>query len=123
MGIFEKGLITILAVDGVLALIAIPLVLRKVPRNVAYGYRTRKTLSDDFIWYEANAHFGRGLLVACLVSAVAIFALYRAAPMSPTFFMQASIGALVVPTLVAALATARFIRSLTASGSFDTRPR
>jgi hypothetical protein len=123
MSIFEKGLITILAVDGVLALIAIPLVLRKVPRNVAYGYRTRKTLSDDFIWYEANAHFGRGLLVACLVSAVAIIALYRAAPMSPTSFLQASIGVLVVPSLVAAFATARFIRSLTAGGSSATRPR
>jgi uncharacterized membrane protein len=123
MSIFEKGLITILAVDVLFAVLSIPLILRKVPRNAVYGYRTRSTLSDDTVWYEANAHFGRGLLVACLVSAVAMLALYRAAPVSPQVFMQASIASLVVPSIVAALATARFIRSLTRRASSDTRPR
>jgi uncharacterized membrane protein len=123
MSIFGKGLVTILAVDLVLALLAIPLLLRKVPRNVAYGYRTRKTLSDDFIWYEANAHFGRGLLIACAVSAVTILVLYNAMALSPPVFLQASIVALVAPSFVAMLATARFVRSLAPGSPCDTRPR
>ena len=123
MNVFEKGLATVLVVDLLLALVAIPLLLRKVPRNVVYGYRTRKTLSDDVIWYEANAHFGRGLLIACAVTAVAILVLHGAVEMSPPLFLKVSIVALVAPSFVAMVATARFIRSLAPGGPSDTRPR
>jgi uncharacterized membrane protein len=122
MTVFEKGIITILVVDLVLGVIAIPLILRKVPRNVVYGFRTRATLSDDFIWYEANAHFGRGLLIASVVTAFAALILYRVQSLPPTAFLQASIVALVLPTLVATIATARFIRSLTPGGPSNLRP-
>jgi uncharacterized membrane protein len=47
--------------------ISIPLVLRKVPPNVVYGVRTRKTLSDPRIWYEANYRGGVALIVAGVV--------------------------------------------------------
>ena len=57
---YGKGLVTVCACDLVLALVALPLALRKVQRNRAYGFRTPTTLSNDFLWYEANAHFGRG---------------------------------------------------------------
>ncbi len=123
MNVFEKGLITILFVDLVLALIAIPLLLRKVPRNIIYGFRTRATLSDDFVWYEANAHFGRGLVIASVVTAVAALVLYPVQSLSPTAFLNASIVALVLPPLVATIATARFIRSLTPGGPSNLRPR
>jgi len=39
-----KALITILICDAVFAIIAIPLMLRKVPRNVVYGFRIKATL-------------------------------------------------------------------------------
>jgi len=98
MTVFEKGLITILACAALFALLAIPLMLRKVPRNVIYGYRTRATLSDDALWYEANAHFGRGLFIASIVSALAITALYLAHTFSPLLFLKISVVVLVVPT-------------------------
>jgi uncharacterized membrane protein len=123
MNVFEKGLVTILAVDVVLALVAIPLVLRKVPRNVAYGYRTRKTLSDDFIWYEANAHFGRGLVVASVLSGVAVVILARSADLSPQSFLMATVAALALPSLVAILATARYIQKLKSGESARLTPR
>ena len=50
--------------------ISIPLVLRKVPPNVIYGVRTRKTLSDPRIWYEANYRGGMALIVAGIVALV-----------------------------------------------------
>ncbi len=113
MSIFEKGSVTILGCALLLGLIAIPLALRKIPRNVVYGFRTRATLADESVWYEVNAHFGRGLLMASAVMSIAGFALHRAQGLPPALFLKASIAVLVAPLLVATLATARFLRTLT----------
>lgn len=48
--------------------ISIPLILRKIPPNVLYGFRTRKTLSDPGIWYEANALGGKNLVAGSVVT-------------------------------------------------------
>jgi hypothetical protein len=113
MSVFSKELLTIVCCAFVFALLAIPLILRRIPRNVVYGFRTRATLADDDVWYEANAHFGRGLLVASLISAGAISLLYRTWTLSPHAFLQVSALVLVAPLLIAALATGRYVRSLT----------
>ena len=34
--------------------LSIPLVQRKIGRNAAYGFRTRKTLASDKAWYAVN---------------------------------------------------------------------
>jgi uncharacterized membrane protein len=112
MSVFEKGLITILGCALLFALLAVPLILRRIPRNPVYGFRTGSTLRDESVWYEANAHFGRGLLVAAIVSAVATLILYFAGGLAPALFLKASIVALVAPLFVAILATSRFVRSL-----------
>jgi uncharacterized membrane protein len=123
MSVYEKGLITILGCILLFVLLAIPLILRKVPRNVVYGYRTRATLSNDYVWYEANAHFGRGFLIANVIAAIAVLVLYRTQYLSPAFFLKASIVALVAPVLVAVFATSRFIRTLMRDDSARHRPR
>lgn len=46
----------------VFAAISVPLVLRKVPMNGAYGVRVRKAFVSDSNWYEINAYGGRLLL-------------------------------------------------------------
>jgi uncharacterized membrane protein len=51
------------------ALISIPLILRLVPPNGIYGFRTGSTLSSPAIWYPANAFMGWTLLLAAVVSA------------------------------------------------------
>jgi hypothetical protein len=38
---------------------SIPLVLRKVPMNRAYGIRTRKAFASESNWYAVNAYGGR----------------------------------------------------------------
>ncbi len=111
MSVFEKGVVTILGCAVLMALIAIPLALRKAPRNIFYGFRTRSTLRDDATWYAANAHFGRGLLIASLFTAVGIVVLYGAG-LEPAVFLKVSVGVLVAPLAVAILSTFRFIRSL-----------
>lgn len=120
MTVFGKGFVTILGCAVLLALLAIPLILRKVPRNVVYGYRTRSTLGDDALWYAANAHFGRGLLAASLVAAVAISLLHRAG-LAPSTFLEASIAVLLVPLAVATFATARFVRARKRNSNVGTR--
>ena len=47
---------------ALIALIAIPLVLRKVPMNHAYGVRIPKAFVSDENWYEINAYGGKLLL-------------------------------------------------------------
>jgi uncharacterized membrane protein len=119
---FEKGLITIVSWSVLLAILSIPLMLRKVPRNVIYGYRTRATLSDDSLWYEANAHFGRGLFIASIVSALAITASYLGQVFSLLLFLKISVVVLVVPTGIAALATARHVRRVKSARTLTPPP-
>ena len=108
-----KSLVTILACDIIFAIIAIPLILRKVPRNIVYGFRTRLTLENDFVWYEANAYFGRVFLISSFVSALLIIFLYLSNFVSVQNFLKASIAILVVPPMIAVLMTLRYIKSIT----------
>jgi hypothetical protein len=109
MSIFEKGLITVVLVDALFALLAIPLALRKVGPNVLYGYRTRATLDDAELWYEANAFFGSRFLVASLVSAAAAWYLSRSALLSPEAYLPVSVVLLGAPVAVAGVLTTRFV--------------
>jgi hypothetical protein len=110
--VYDKGLWTILGLSVLMVLVALPLALRKIRPNVVYGYRTRTTLSNEDVWYDANAHFGRGLIVASACGAFAIWVLYEFRPFPPEVFLPVSVFILVAPTGVAALATARFVASI-----------
>ena len=50
------------------AILSIPLVLRLVPPNGIYGFRTSATHSSPAVWYSANAFMGWALLIAAIVS-------------------------------------------------------
>jgi uncharacterized membrane protein len=118
--VFFKGLITVLAVDALFVVLSIPLILRKVPRNGVYGFRTCATLSDDFVWYGANAFFGRRFVAVSAVSVAAVLMLYATQGVSQRFFFASTIGAMAVPPLIATLQTLRFMPSLTRKGSPGT---
>src|SRR5258705_13124860 len=72
--------LTVMACDALFIVLAIPLMLRKVRPNVLYGYRTRATLTNETLWYEANAHFGRGFLIGSAASGVAALVLWSIKP-------------------------------------------
>lgn len=111
MSVYEKGLVTILVCNALFGLVPLPLVFGKVPRNGFYGYRTRATLTSDFVWYEANAYFGLRFLLASAVTCVAAVFLYRSG-LEPGTFLRASVAVLVAPVLVAAFLTGRNVRTL-----------
>ncbi|HYW10228.1 MAG TPA: SdpI family protein [Longimicrobium sp.] len=50
------------AVGALLIAISIPLARRRVAPNPTYGLRTRATLADPEVWYEANASSGRDMI-------------------------------------------------------------
>jgi uncharacterized membrane protein len=112
MSIFDKGLITILICSVVFSLASIPLILRRVPRNPVYGYRTRVTLSDDALWYKINAYFGMRFLVATLLSACVAVALHGWQGLSPQAYLKVSVSLLVAPVVVAWILTVRFVHAI-----------
>ncbi len=109
MQVFEKSLFTVLACDALFVLVSIPLVLRKVRPNPVYGYRTRATLTDEALWYEANAYFGRRFIAASLVSALAAWILSESAALSPEAVVPVSVALMGAPVAVAGILTTRFV--------------
>lgn len=112
MSLFDKGLIVILGCSLLFSLMSIPLILRKIPPNPVYGYRSRTTLGDERIWYEANAYFGVRFLIANVLSAFLAVVLHQWPGLPPPIYLKGSIVLLAAPVAAAWLLTARFIRSL-----------
>jgi|SRR6185437_6976551 len=60
------------AVSALLMFVSLPLILKKVPKNMFYGFRTRKTMSGtDEYWYQANQSAGFAMFLAGVVSFLA----------------------------------------------------
>src|SRR5258706_2567116 len=53
---------------GVIAVVSIPLILKMVPPNHLYGFRTPSTLANRALWYRANTFAGWALLIAAVAS-------------------------------------------------------
>lgn len=105
-------MVTVILCNVIFVILAVPLMLRKVGPNAIYGYRTRATMSDKTLWYEANAHFGRGLFISSVISGVGALVIWMMRP--PDTLIPLFVVVLVIPTLIAAIATARHIRRLRA---------
>jgi len=56
-----------LAFGLIVSTVSIPLLFGLVPRNPFYGFRTRRTLHSDELWYPVNRVAGGMLLIAGLV--------------------------------------------------------
>jgi hypothetical protein len=112
MSIYDKALITILGLSLLFIAVAVPLALRKVPPNIICGFRTRATMANNEIWFSANAYFGRGLIAASFCGASVAICVYLLRPFSPEVFLPVSVLIMAVPSLVATLATQRYVRKL-----------
>ncbi len=56
--------------------LSIPLLLRRIKPNYWYGFRVRKTLGDERIWYESNAYMAKWLLLLGSIHTVASIVFY-----------------------------------------------
>jgi len=65
-------LFLLLISGGVLcALLGLPMMFGKVKPNRWYGFRTKKTLNDEKIWYAANGYAGKWLIACGIIMAAA----------------------------------------------------
>ena len=71
----ERKRTQLIASCVLLMIISIPLILRVVPPNGVYGFRTASTQSNSAIWYPANTFMGWALLVAAAISAIVLLIL------------------------------------------------
>ena len=65
----------LIATCVIFALISVPLILKLVPPNGVYGFRTSITRASDANWYQANFFSGLALLVAATTSATLLVAI------------------------------------------------
>ena len=97
-----------LIIAGVIAVVSIPMIANAVPPNRFYGFRTRRTLANERIWYSANRFAGWAMFIAAIISAVALAALPQEMLSAPGY----AAGVLVAPLLVAVAASFVYLRGL-----------
>jgi uncharacterized membrane protein len=99
-------------VGALMAGFSVPLVLRRVKPNSLYGFRTSKTLSNERIWYEANAYAGRLTLGLGVAFALVSIVLYFLLGANFIAYNLACASVLLVGFLVVAVLSFRYLRSL-----------
>ncbi len=70
----------LIATCVIFALISVPLILKLVPPNGVYGFRTSITRASDANWYQANLFSGLALLTAAAASAALLVAIPARTP-------------------------------------------
>ena len=89
------------AVSLLLVGLGVPLVRGKVAPNTLYGCRTRRTLSDPKLWYEANRSSGRDFLISgAILLAASLAALAFARDRDPARVVAALLAVLLLCVLV-----------------------
>ncbi len=90
----------------VFAMLSIPLILKLVPPNGIYGFRTGAAQSSRAIWYPANAFMGWALLAAAAISATAQVVL------PPTVKRWVLWATFVIPVIGAIVASLAYVSRL-----------
>ena len=99
---------------GIIAVASIPLILRIVPPNRVYGFRTRRTLASRALWFRANRFAGCVLLIASGVTA----GIFTIRPEYASGRSLAGLVAFVVPLVIALAASFAYVRR-TSGGQND----
>jgi len=107
-------LITFTAAGLLAACLGLPLMLRRIPPNRFYGFRTPATLRDPEIWYPANAFAGRLLLVWGILCALVAGFAYLWPGIEKPIYVALNFGAIVGGALVMVLACLRALGGIKA---------
>lgn len=93
---------------ALIAAAAVPLLLKLIPPNPIYGFRTERALEDSAVWFAVNKFLGRALLIAVGVSALALM-FYSGTWLKPKW---AQFAAFLLPIAIAVGATFAYERKL-----------
>jgi uncharacterized membrane protein len=99
-----------------LFIVALPLVIGAIPRNRVYGFRTRRTLSDDAVWYPVNRAAGIAIIIASALyfAATMIWPYNRAASDNFSVWLR-HLAAFAVPLIIGLSVAGSYSKSLSAS--------
>jgi uncharacterized membrane protein len=98
--------------------LAIPLVKEKIKPNIWYGFRTKKTLSDEKIWYPANKYAGQKMICAgtaiVLLSALSFLLMFFGVMVvtSQVVIMTIWVLVLMIPTIGMSVASMMYLKKL-----------
>jgi len=51
----------------ILFIVGVPLAIGVIPRNRLYGFRTKRTLADDAVWFRVNRVAGIAIMIASAI--------------------------------------------------------
>ena len=93
--------------------LSVPLILRKVPPNIWYGFRVKATLEDEAIWYPVNEYTGKWLLGVGLLTVVMAVVAFFATASNVGVYASIVGGAVVGSLTVAVIKSFLYLRQLT----------
>jgi uncharacterized membrane protein len=97
----------------VIAGLAIPLILRRVPPNNFYGFRVPQTLNNPTIWYQANAVAGYFLLASGIILILAAIGIRFWFPgITYTRYTMICTAVLVISVMLSLLFSWLYLQSL-----------
>jgi len=94
--------------DGLIAIVSIPLILKIVPPNPLYGFRTPSTVASPALWYRVNAFAGWALLIGAVASALSLWGMHSGA--LPVAVPE--VVAFVAPMLIALVASFIYLNAI-----------
>jgi len=95
------------------ALLSVPLILKKVPMNRAYGIRVRKAFVSQYNWYAINAFGGKLFLGFGLLLILSGYLSQGKAPPPTSMWAPLFLAApLVIAFIIIAIALTIFARRL-----------
>ncbi len=106
-------LVLYVAAGVLLAILSIPMMLRRLPPNALYGFRVRQTLADPDLWYKLNEHAGKRLFVSGLAIAVGAIIFYLVPGLSLDAYALACLGVTLVFLVIGMGQSFLYLRSLT----------
>jgi hypothetical protein len=109
----RMNLLTLIYTAGgtLLILLAIPLIIRRVPPNPVYGFRVQWTRNDPELWYSVNAYTGKWLALVGASSILGAIGFLYIPGISVAGYAFACLGLFLVVFVLGLLQSARYLRS------------
>jgi uncharacterized membrane protein len=95
-----------------LAALAVPLLLDKIPPNGWYGFRVPSTLYNSDLWYKVNRYMARWLLAAGIVTMVGAIGLYFVPGLSVDAYAWLCLLVFAVPFGLGVVLSFQYLRRL-----------
>lgn len=91
------------AMSLLLIAISIPLVKKLVKPNPLYGFRIRRTMEDEDLWYRANSYSGKLMIIVAVITHIAALVLSHVSISPENYGLACSVimvGGLIVTVIM-----------------------